>query len=129
SIIALIALSATSALYLQSDKAYQARSDENAQTSEPNPMEWAWVDLRTGEHNPMARLEVQNMLRHNVSRTGELDLQFEMRGPDNVGGRTRAMVELKGKPDTLFAGGVTGGLWVSYNAGGTWEPHEQFENL
>ncbi len=41
-------------------------------------------------------------------------------GPDNVGGRTRALLIDKDDPNKLFAGGVTGGLYVSTNAGGTW---------
>ncbi|MDP4266526.1 MAG: hypothetical protein Q8880_03745, partial [Bacteroidota bacterium] len=39
-------------------------------------------------------------------------------GPDNVGGRTRAILVLN--HDSVIAGGVSGGLWLSKNGGGTW---------
>lgn len=42
------------------------------------------------------------------------------RGPWNVGGRTRAVaVDVTG-PDTILAGGVSGGMWRSTDAGLTW---------
>src|SRR5262245_35646744 len=45
-------------------------------------------------------------------------------GPGNIGGRTRALVF---HPDfasnqTLYAGGVAGGVWRSTDAGGSWMP-------
>ncbi len=42
------------------------------------------------------------------------------RGPGNVGGRTRALaLDLKNE-NTILAGGVSGGLWRSTNAGKSW---------
>ena len=41
-------------------------------------------------------------------------------GPDNVGGRTRAILIDKDNPNLIYAGGVSGGLWKSTNAGLTW---------
>ncbi|MEX2596240.1 MAG: hypothetical protein WEC59_04855, partial [Salibacteraceae bacterium] len=110
--------------YLGSEQIYEPRKAKSA--AEPYSMQWAKIDLNTGEYNPGAYNDVKNMITQRVSRAGELGLEFISRGPDNVGGRTRAIVELIGKPDTLLAGSVTGGLWVSYNGGGTWEAHEQF---
>jgi subtilase family serine protease len=43
-------------------------------------------------------------------------------GPGNVGGRTRALVVDRSNPDTLYAGGVAGGVWKSTDAGGSWIP-------
>ncbi len=47
-----------------------------------------------------------------VNRNGS-SLTWEERGPDNFGGRTRAMIMDKNDPtgNTIFAGGVAGGLW------------------
>ena len=36
-------------------------------------------------------------------------------GPDNVGGRTRAILIDKDNPNLIYAGGVSGGLWKSTN--------------
>ena len=43
------------------------------------------------------------------------------RGPDNIGGRTRAILIDKDNSNLMFAGGVSGGLWKSTTAGEYWE--------
>ena len=43
-------------------------------------------------------------------------------GPGNIGGRVRAIVIHPTHPDTMFAGGVSGGIWRSDDAGGIWTP-------
>jgi len=51
-------------------------------------------------------------------------------GPDNVGGRTRAILIDKANDNHLFAGSVAGGLFVSVNRGNAWTKVEGFtENL
>ncbi len=42
------------------------------------------------------------------------------RGPHNVGGRTRAFAFDALDENHLFAGGVSGGLWESFDGGQTW---------
>lgn len=128
SLVAIVGIALISGLYRTSEKQYLSRTATNNE-SEPYIMRWAQVDVNTGEYNPTARNEAMVMVTQRASRSGELDLQLGMRGPDNVGGRTRAVIELIGKPDTLYSGGVSGGLWVSYNGGGNWQPHDQFNNL
>ncbi len=44
------------------------------------------------------------------------------RGPDNVGGRTRALVIDPDDPNHMLAGAVSGGIWVSYDRGASWAP-------
>lgn len=41
-------------------------------------------------------------------------------GPNNVGGRTRALAVDVRNSNTILAGGVSGGIWKSTNNGGTW---------
>jgi hypothetical protein len=41
-------------------------------------------------------------------------------GPDNIGGRTRAILIDKDNPSIVFAGGVAGGLWKSTTGGSSW---------
>ena len=43
-------------------------------------------------------------------------------GPGNIGGRTRALLIHPQQPRTLYAAGVSGGVWKSTNAGQTWAP-------
>ena len=41
-------------------------------------------------------------------------------GPGNIGGRTRALVIDPVRPGTMYAAGVSGGVWKSVNAGASW---------
>ncbi len=45
---------------------------------------------------------------------------WKQRGPYNVGGRTRALAIDRTNEDIIFAGGVSGGLWRSRDAGASW---------
>ena len=49
-------------------------------------------------------------------------LTWEELGPNNVGGRVRALIfdNQDNTNNTMYAGGVQGGLWISLNAGATW---------
>ena len=49
-------------------------------------------------------------------------LNWDFRGPDNVGGRTRCLVIDKDNPQILYSGGVSGSVFKSVNRGGTWYP-------
>lgn len=55
-------------------------------------------------------------------RSGALFSNVTERGPDNVGGRTRALWVDYADSSRIFAGGVSGGLWVSTNSGQLWTP-------
>lgn len=54
------------------------------------------------------------------SKQAALNLNWIEMGPDNVGGRTRALLVDKDNPGKLWAGSVSGGLYVSYTAGFSW---------
>jgi uncharacterized protein (TIGR03437 family) len=43
-------------------------------------------------------------------------------GPGNIGGRTRALLIDPQNPQTMFAAGVSGGVWKSVNGGQSWQP-------
>ena len=45
-------------------------------------------------------------------------------GPDNIGGRVRAILIDNENPNLMYAGGVSGGLWYSKNAGLSWSQTE-----
>ncbi len=63
-----------------------------------------------------------NQMKQLSNRAGALNLNWEELGPDNVGGRTRAIVIDKRDPsnNTVYAGGVGGGLWKSTDGANTW---------
>lgn len=77
--------------------------------------------------NPVTgSFEVQDYLKafHQVSernyKRSALNLQWASMGPDNIGGRTRAMLIDKDNPDLIWAGSTTGGLFRSTNGGNNW---------
>ena len=47
-------------------------------------------------------------------------LSWVSRGPQNIGGRTRAIVIHPGNRDIIWAGSASGGIWKSFNGGQTW---------
>ncbi|MEL7004462.1 MAG: hypothetical protein AAFN93_17255, partial [Bacteroidota bacterium] len=59
-------------------------------------------------------------VRSSNGRTQNLNLNFTSAGPNNVGGRTRALAIDVTNENIIFAGGVSGGLWRSTNTGSTW---------
>lgn len=48
--------------------------------------------------------------------------KWQFLGPGNIGGRTRTLAIDAKNPRLMFAGGVSGGVWRSVNAGETWTP-------
>ncbi|MFC1733830.1 T9SS type A sorting domain-containing protein [candidate division KSB1 bacterium] len=78
-------------------------------------------DPQTGELNLNAFLKARKEVEYFTNQqTKALGLTWENMGPDNVGGRTRAILIDKNNPNTLYAGGVSGGLWKSTTAGSSW---------
>jgi hypothetical protein len=54
---------------------------------------------------------------------------FIEQGPDNIGGRTRAIQVDVTDNNIIWAGGVSGGLFKSVNAANTWERVDSYEAL
>jgi len=77
----------------------------------------------TGELNPadviQARIQADKIAAQNANRD---DISWSFLGPDNVGGRTRAIIfdNADETANTVIAGAVSGGLYKSTNAGLTW---------
>src|ERR1017187_141245 len=49
------------------------------------------------------------------------NLKWTEMGPDNIGGRCRAIIIDKDSNNVLYAGGVTGGVFKSYDGGSSWK--------
>jgi photosystem II stability/assembly factor-like uncharacterized protein len=47
-------------------------------------------------------------------------------GPDNVGGRTRSILIDPLDPNTMWLGGIDGGVWKTVNGGASWYPLDDF---
>ncbi len=87
-------------------------------------------DPLTGKIDPMdvikAREEIFQMSK-NRSANSALGLNWAELGPDNVGGRTRSILIDKNNTNRIFAGSVSGGLWVSNNGGTNWSTVPGFD--
>jgi len=86
-----------------------------------------WMALNRGEvgtgivkPSDVARVRADIAQRRLAKADGLLE--WEEMGPNNIGGRTRAILFDKDNPNKIIVGGVAGGLWVSTNSGGIWSP-------
>ncbi|RSC95022.1 thrombospondin type 3 repeat-containing protein [Tenacibaculum singaporense] len=72
---------------------------------------------RTHKENVYRLQEELNKRRIGRKVPGDTDNAWVERGPDNVGGRTRALLfdPNDATNETVFAGGVSGGLWKNTN--------------
>ena len=78
------------------------------------------MDPLDGKPHPERLFALQERLKEDLlvnKVPGENANDWEERGPDNVGGRTRAVMfdPNDGTNERVFAGGVSGGLWVNGN--------------
>jgi photosystem II stability/assembly factor-like uncharacterized protein len=65
-----------------------------------------------------AREQADEMSKHKTRAFP--NMKWEERGPNNQGGRTRALIVDVNNPNKLYMGAVAGGLWVSTDNGNTW---------
>jgi len=75
---------------------------------------------------PAARIwfgddRISSATRERIGAMGVLDAWTPL-GPGNIGGRTRVVRYHPTAATTLFAAGVSGGVWRSDNSGASWRP-------
>lgn len=83
------------------------------------------ADPATGEIPSNVYEQQRTFIEHLRSTNGRAAIQsssigFRSIGPGNIGGRTRAFAVDYSNPRVMIAGGVTGGMWRSIDAGETW---------
>lgn len=68
-------------------------------------------------------LEFAKVLKKNAAGLGKTAQLFNWKeaGPNDVGGRTRALAIDVTNPNTILAGGVSGGMWKSTDNGTSWK--------
>lgn len=72
----------------------------------------------------------EQVILHKAIRSSASILEWEEMGPDNVGGRTRAVLIDKDNPSRIYAGAVSGGLWISESGGRAWRKYsDELGNL
>ncbi|PHR72493.1 MAG: hypothetical protein COA67_04410 [Lutibacter sp.] len=93
------------------------------------------LDPATGRPHPERVIRLQETLKDQFSKVpGETTTPWVERGPDNVGGRTRAIMfdPNDATNKRVFAGGVSGGLWVNEDitdANSAWSEVDMPQNL
>ncbi|MDG1477420.1 MAG: T9SS type A sorting domain-containing protein [Vicingaceae bacterium] len=88
-------------------------------------------DPATGIVDPALVNKVRSevMSRSKVKNKASLGLNWQPQGPDNVGGRTRAILIDRNNSNIVYAGSVTGGLFVSTDASLSWTPVSGMQGL
>jgi len=105
-------------------------SNEKETKGADEALEWLkarYVDVQTGQQVSEAKLlEIRK-------RVAQMDrsknITFTEEGPDNIGGRTRAIQVDRTNINRVWAGGVSGGLFVSLNKGNLWNRVDEYFNV
>jgi len=118
---------------LESKKAQAENPKSKAQTY-ADAAKWRF-NLLKDENGNVSPSYIYNALAQadryrSISRSNGLGLQWQELGPDNVGGRTRAILIDKRDTtnNTIYAGGVSGGMWKSTDGANTWTRLPSFDN-
>ena len=129
-----LAIGGTLLMNTQGEKAtYTPRAKSSLQSNAGHAayMHMLRADPATGLVDPnlveQARQEVNGKGRNN--NKSSLGLNWIQQGPDNVGGRTRAILIDRFNSNTVYAGSVTGGLFVSKDGALSWNPVAGMEGL
>ena len=80
------------------------------------------VNQITGTINPMDVINAREQAEKIFKSGNAIGLNWQSKGPDNVGGRTRAILFDKRDAGamTMYAASVTGCIWKTTNLGATW---------
>lgn len=112
--------------------AYVPRSDVHQPAGIKGAMEYYRMiraNVHTGEVEPEDILAMRKAVRkRSQSQSKNGDVMWTSLGPNNVGGRVRAILTFPDEPSTLIAGGVSGGLFKSTDGGLSWNRLPDFDD-
>lgn len=116
---------------------YTPRQTETSSDAMHGAAEWLHkmrANQVTGEIDPVDVMNGKKQLAQNMAKnrksSSALNLNWRSLGPNNIGGRTRAILIDNTDPDIMYIGAVSGGLFKSVNAGASWAPvNDQQDNL
>lgn len=89
------------------------------------------VDPATGkiDYDLVSQTRNEIIARRKLNNKAALGLNWTQMGPDNVGGRTRAVMVDRFNSNIVYAGGVAGGLFISTDGSESWSPVAGHEGL
>lgn len=113
---------------------YKARTHNEAPTNANDAFElFKEMHSENGVYDPehlrLVRQQALFAIQHQKKDDRALSMAWMEEGPDNVGGRTRAILIDKGAYYHVFGGSVTGGLFESWDAGNNWFPNGGFNSI
>lgn len=105
------------------------RRNGEEEPKDPAPNDY-WYRLRSHpEKGYDQRLYLEAMNRINAIKlskagmsSGDLDQNWTLEGPSNIGGRVNVLTEQSPGSDTIYAGAANGGVFRTLNGGATWDP-------
>ncbi len=80
----------------------------------------------TGQVDPADVVAAQNFASQNAQKTSTSSLNWSSKGPDNIGGRSRAFMVDKDNSNVMYIGGVSGGIFKSTTGGSSWTNVDDF---
>ncbi len=90
------------------------------------------IDVSTGEYDPQvwaqSYAEAVRFQKENAGARA-VNMSWDEKGPDNVGGRTRSILIDVQDQNHVFAGSVSGGLFESFDGGNNWSKVEGFPEV
>ncbi|MFN8714931.1 MAG: T9SS type A sorting domain-containing protein [Bacteroidota bacterium] len=97
---------------------------------------WRFNRMQDGNGNldldEMLRIQQLSSASYSAQRNNNASVTavgWNELGPDNVGGRTRALLIDRNNSQHMFAGGVSGGLWESTDGANNWAKCAGFFNI
>lgn len=75
-------------------------------------------------------LKAKKQVQQRLSKRSAIGLEWQFMGPGNIGGRTRSILVDRNNSNRVYAAAISGGLWYSDDAAGTWYPYDDLmDNL
>ena len=115
-------------------EAFETSSEKRADSLPSATLRWRADQLRSEDGSIAPRgleIALAQARRNRAAARQALSVQasalnWQARGPNNVGGRSRSLVIDPRNSSVLYIAAVTGGVWKSIDAGGSWQPLTDF---
>lgn len=107
----------------------QDRGSLEAQTGANGFREWVkstMIDVETGQVIESSKLNDIIKNHKAQAQNKAISVEWNELGPDNIGGRTRAILADHTDINVVWSGGVSGGLYKSVNGANLWDRVENF---
>ncbi len=117
-----LTLAAAAVLINRNQSAFYEARGENEEFA---PRDKQWEDdmkrsAQTGLVDEAAVMSGRVQMKDRAAKRGVQDMSFQFLGPNNIGGRTRAILVDQNNNQRIYAGGTSAGLWISDNGGNEW---------